>query len=372
MFFKDIVGQKERIADLLGEAKSGKVAHGQLFIGNEGYGILPLALAFSRYLLCENPNDQDACGQCSSCLQVNELQHPDLHFVFPVVQSLTKTSDNLYPKWREFVLSSPYFSLFDWVKYMDDKERQPIIGSEESKEIVRKISLKSFQGGYKVMIIFAADEMNIQASNKILKILEEPPLQTVFILLSSKPQAILPTIRSRTQALQVTRLNSFEISTYLQKERQMEASIADGLASFADGDLCAAFELLNEGETTAMYRDLFIKMMRSSYKKDVIQMMDWADEVSSLTKERQKVFILYALHMLRQSLMLNYLGPDHVRLTAEEFNFIDKFSPYITGNNIRLFIDDLDAAHYHIERNANTKILFTQMSFQSMRFIHRA
>ena len=152
----------------------------------------------------------------------------------------------------------------------------------------------------------------------------------------------------------------------------MEAGVADGLASFADGDLCAALELLNEGETTALYRELFIKMMRSSYKKDVIQLMDWADEVSALTKERQKVFILYALHMLRQSLMLNYLGSDHVRLTTEEFNFIEKFSPYITGNNIRLFIDDLDAAYYHIERNANTKILFTQMSFQSMRFIHRA
>ena len=372
MFFNDIVGQKERITDLLGEAKSGKVAHGQLFVGNEGYGTFPLALAFSRYLLCEHPSDLDACGTCSSCLQVNELQHPDLHFVFPVVQSITKTSDNLYSKWREFVLNSPYFSLFDWIKFMDDKERHPIIGTEESKEIVRKISLKSFQGGYKVMIIFAADEMNLQASNKILKILEEPPVKTVFILLSSNPQAILPTIRSRTQTMQVTRLLPFEISKFLQKERKMEAGVADGLASFADGDLCAALELLNEGETTAFYRELFIKMMRSSYKKDVIQLMDWADEVSALTKERQKVFILYALHMLRQSLMLNYLGSDHVRLTTEEFNFIEKFSPYITGNNIRLFIDDLDAAYYHIERNANTKILFTQMSFQSMRFIHRA
>lgn len=372
MFFKDIVGQKERITDLLGEAKSGKVAHGQLFVGNEGYGTFPLALAFSRYLLCEQASDQDACGICSSCLQVNELQHPDLHFVFPVVQSITKTSDNLYSKWREFVLDSPYFSLFDWIKFMDDKERQPIIGTEESKEIVRKISLKSFQGGYKVMIIFAADEMNLQASNKILKILEEPPVKTVFILLSSNPQAILPTIRSRTQTMQVTRLLPFEISKFLQKERKMEAGVADGLASFADGDLCAALELLNEGETTSLYRELFIKMMRSSYKKDVIQLMDWADEVSALTKERQKVFILYALHMLRQSLMLNYLGSDHVRLTTEEFNFIEKFSPYITGNNIRLFIEDLDAAYYHIERNANTKILFTQMSFQSMRFIHRA
>lgn len=372
MFFKDVVGQKELIAHLLTEAKSGKVAHGQLFMGNEGYGTLALALAFSRYLLCENPTVQDGCGQCSSCLQVSELQHPDLHMVFPVIQSISKTSDNLIPKWREMVLESPYFSLFDWTKFMDDKERTPIIGSEESKELVRKISLKSFQGGYKVMIIFAADQLNAHASNKILKILEEPPIQTVFILLSSNPQAILTTIRSRTQSVQVNRLQAFEISNYLQKQCKMEANVADGVASFADGDLCAALSVMKDGESTAVYRELFIKLMRSSYKKDVIQMMNWADEVSLLTKERQKVFILYALHMLRQSLMLNYLGADHVRLTAQEFEFTEKFSPYITGNNIRLFIEELDSAYFHLERNANMKIRFTQMSFQSMRFIHRA
>jgi DNA polymerase III subunit delta' len=172
--------------------------------------------------------------------------------------------------------------------------------------------------------------------------------------------------------VQVTRLQAFEISNYLQKQCKMEANVADGVASFADGDLCAALSVMKDGESTAVYRELFIKLMRSSYKKDVIQMMNWADEVSLLTKERQKVFILYALHMLRQSLMLNYLGADHVRLTAQEFEFTEKFSPYITGNNIRLFIEELDSAYFHLERNANMKIRFTQMSFQSMRFIHRA
>jgi DNA polymerase-3 subunit delta' len=372
MFFKDIVGQQDVISELLSEVKSGKIAHGQLFAGKEGYGTLPLAMAFSRYLLCEQPGTTDACGQCSSCLQINELQHPDLHFVYPVIQSLSKTAEGMYPQWRALVQESPYFTLFDWVKTIDDKERQPIIGGEESKEIVRKISLKSFQGGYKVMIIYAAEEMNPTAANKILKILEEPPPATVFILLSGNPQGILPTIRSRTQSKQINRLPAFEISKFLQRSRQITAEVADGLASFCDGDLCAALELFKEGQSTAQYRELFIKLMRSSFKKDVTQMMDWADEAASLTKERQKIFTLYALHMLRQSLLLNYLGPDHVRLTSEEFSFIEKFSPYITGNNIKMFIDELDHGHYHLERNANAKILFTQMSFQSMRFIHRA
>ena len=372
MFFKDIVGQKALIADLLGAVKTDKIAHGQLFIGNEGYGTFPLALAFSRYILCENPSESDACGTCTSCLQISELQHPDLHFVYPVVQSISKTSEGVYPLWREFVKDNVYFTLFDWVRFLDTKERQPIIGSEESREIVRKISLKSFQGGYKIMIIFSAGEMNDSAANKVLKILEEPPAKTIFILLSENPQAILPTIRSRTQSVQVNRLQAYEISTYLQRKQGMDAQVADGLASFADGDLCAALDLFKEGETTARYRNLFINLMRSSYKKDVIQMMDWADEIAAISKERQKIFALYCLHMLRQSLLLNYLGADHVRLTQEEFAFVERFSPYITGNNIKLFMEELDHAHYHLERNANPKILFTQMSFQSMRFIHRA
>ena len=372
MFFKDIVGQQEVIADLLSEVKSGKIAHGQLFIGQEGYGTLPLALAFSRYLLCEQRETTDACGKCSSCLQINDLQHPDLHFVYPVVQTLSKTSEGLYPQWRALVQERPYFTLFDWVRAMDDKERKPIIGAEESREIVRKISLKSFQGGYKIMIIFASDEMNPTCANKILKILEEPPPATVFILLSGQPQSILPTIRSRTQSIQINRLHVHEIANFLQRKKNISSDVAEGLASFSDGDLCTALSLFQEGESTAQYRELFIKLMRSSYKKDVTQMMDWADEVAALSKERQKIFMLYALHMLRQSILLNYVGADHVRLTTEEYAFIEKFSPYITGNNIRMFIEELDNGHYHLDRNANAKILFTQMSFQSMRFIHRA
>lgn len=372
MFFSDVIGQKEIKSDLIKEVNSGQIAHGQLFLGNEGYGTLPLALAFSRYVLCSQPNSNDACGSCTSCLQMSDLQHPDLHFVFPMVLTVAKTSDVFINEWRELVKSKGYFTLYDWVKKMDDKERQPVIGTDESKEIIRKISLKSFQGGFKIMIIFAADEMNNHCANKLLKILEEPPSQTLFILLSSNAQHILPTIKSRVQTLSIGRLQTHEISSYLQKQHNVETQVADGIASFADGDLCVALGLFNENDSTNAYRELFIGLMRSSFKKDVLQMMDWADEVSSISKERQKVFLLYSLHMLRQSLLMNYLGPDHVRLTAEEFQFIEKFSPYITGANIKMFIEELDKNYYHLERNAHAKILFTQLSFQSMRFIHRA
>lgn len=372
MFFKDVVGQKEVIEDLLREISSQKIAHGKLFVGSPGFGTLAVAMAYSRYLMCENPQVEDACGACSSCRQMDELQHPDVHYVYPVVQTLSKTSEGLLNEWRQLVKGSPYFSMFDWIKLIDDKERNPIIGVEESKEIVKKTNLKSFQGSYKIMIVFGAEQMNLECSNKLLKVLEEPPPKTLFILLAENLQAILPTIQSRTQSLIFPKLSNFEIAGFLEKERGMERYAADGLASFSEGDLSRAINLLENGEFMEIYRDAFIHLMRSCFKKNVNEMMEWAESMSTHSKERQKLFVLYALHMLRQCNVLNYLGADHVRVTKEEMTFIEKFSPYITGNNLRQFTDTMDSAYYGLERNASSKMLFTEMSFQVMRYIHRS
>ena len=372
MYFKDLVGQKDLIGESLKELVSGKIPHAKLFIGSPGYGTLALALAYSRYLLCESPGSEDACGSCSSCGQLSQLQHPDVHFVFPVVQAISKTSDGLLNVWRDAVKKSPYFSLFDWLKSIDDKERQPIIGVEESKEIIRKISLKSFQGGYKVMIMYGAEQMNTDCSNKLLKLLEEPPEKTVFILLVEQQQAILPTIQSRTQSMVFPRLHSLEIAAYLEKVHGLDQSSADNLATFSEGDLCNALNLLESGEMMETFRQDFMQLMRSSYKKNVNEMMNWADHMANLTKERQKLFVVYALHMLRQCTLMNYLGKEHVRLTQAELVFAEKFSPFITGNNIRQFSETMDEAFRNLERNASAKMLFTEMSFQVMRYIHRA
>lgn len=372
MFFKEIVGQKAIIADLVKEVSSQKIAHGKLLVGSPGYGTYALALAYTRYVLCENPKPVDGCGNCSSCIQMNDLQHPDVHYVYPVVQSISKTSEGLLNEWRSLVKRTPYFSLFDWLKVMDEKERNPIIGVEESKEIIKKISLKSFQGGYKVVIIFGAEQMNLECSNKLLKVLEEPPPKTLFLLLSEHLQEILPTIQSRTQTISIPRLQSMEIAAYIEQKYAMQRQVADGLAAFSDGDLATALNLLENDEFMEVYRDLFIQLMRCCFKKNVNEMISWAEDISSLTKERQKLFVLYALHMLRQCNVLNYLGKEHVRLTEEEYAFSEKFSPYITGNNIRQFIESMDSAYYGLERNASAKMLFTEMSFQVMRYIHRA
>jgi DNA polymerase-3 subunit delta' len=372
MFFKDVVGQKEVIAQLIQEVKSDKIGHGQMLVGKSGYGTFPLAMAFSRYLLCENPGAHDACGNCASCAQLNSFQHPDLHFVYPVVQAIAKTSEHFLPTWRKMIGATPYFTQYDWLQMIDSKERKPIIGAEESESIIQKLKLKSYQGGYKVMVIFGADAMNPSCANKILKILEEPSPKTLFLLLVENPQAILATIQSRTQSIQVPKLLESDVSSYLQKEKNMEASKADAIARFADGDLCKALEVFQDGGATDEYRELFIQLMRSSYKKDVIEMMNWAETAASLSKENQKLFMLYTLHMIRQSFLMNYLGAQNANLTPSELGFVEKFSPFINGKNIREFMSEFDDAYYHLERNANQKILFTQLCFQCMRFIHRS
>lgn len=372
MLFRNVVGQKELKTDLIREIKAGKISHAQLFSGKLGHGGLAMALAFTQYLFCSNKSEEDSCGQCASCLKIQDLQHPDVHFVFPVVQAINKVSTLFLDSWRDQLKRNPYFNLFDWTQEMDSKERKPIIGIEESKDILRKLSLKSYEGGYKVMIIWLPEEMNQESANKLLKILEEPPANTVFLLVSENPERLLVTIRSRTQMVRIPKINTSELSIFVGYHFKLDKVQADSIASFAEGDLIRALEFINTNTDKDIYRDLFIQMMRVSYKKDVIGMLDWADKIASEGKERHKLYLVYALHMFRQSLMNNYVGEHMLRVSSEEEKFLRNFSPFISGNNIREFMETFDDAYYHIDRNANSKILFTQLCFQTMRYIHQA
>lgn len=372
MQFKDVVGQGELKSHLIKEVLSEKVSHAQLFLGKPGFGSLPMALAFVQYLFCENKQETDSCGVCPSCRKTQELQHPDLHFSFPVVQAINKKSDAFLSDWREQVKENPYFNLNDWLKRIDDKGRKPIIGTEESQEIIKKLNLKSYEGGYKVMIIWMAEDMNATCSNKLLKILEEPPAKTLFILVCESQEYILQTIISRTQLLKIPRINIDDLSNYLKNEHSMSLEGADSMAARVDGDLNEALEMLGDSTEQSENRELFIQLMRVCYKKDVVPMMDWAEEMAILTKEKQKIFIRYALHMFRQSMLRNYTDDQLTRVSDEEDNFLKNFAKFITGNNVFDFMETFNDAHYHIERNAHAKILFTNICFKVMRYIHIA
>ncbi len=372
MQFVRVVGQQELKKHFITEIKSGNIAHARLFYGKPGYGALPLALAFVGYLFCDQRQENDSCGVCPSCLKVQKLQHPDLHFSYPTVQTDANKSTLLIDQWREQVNENPYFTELDWLRRIDPKERNMIISVHESQDIIKRLSLKAYEGGYKAMIIWLPESMNPQAANKLLKILEEPTPKTVFILVADSHESMLRTILSRTQVVRVPKIDDDEMKVYLRNSEKMESSAIERVVIQGDGDFIQAMSAIDSMDDSATNRDWFIKLMRVSYRKDVLGMLDWAEEVSGATKDRQKVFLEYALHMVRQSMLKNYTGDQLTRLTQDEEVFLANFARFITGNNLREFMLTFSDSHYYIERNANSKILFTNISFQVMRYIHAA
>lgn len=372
MQFKAIVGQDLLKSEFIRTIHSEKISHAQLFLGNFGFGGLPLALSFCQFLFCEDKQLNDSCGVCSSCIKVADLQHPDLHFSFPTVLTISKTSSGLMKEWREKVKQNPYFDLSQWTDFIDPKGRKPTIGADESLEIIKKLSLKSYEGGMKVMIIWGASEMNPTAANKLLKIIEEPPKNTLFILISESDEYMLQTILSRTQMVKIPHIDRDILSKHLQSNFHLNSSNADSIAARSEGDLIRASDFAGEASADNQDREWFIELMRVCYKKDVLQMLKWAENMGNQSREKQKGFMKYALHMFRQSLLKNYTDNVLVRVSDEEAGFLNNFSKFITGNNAIDFMETFNDGHYYIERNANAKILFTTITFNVMRYIHVA
>ena len=284
---------------------------------------------------------------------------------------IARKSDAFIADWRAQVQENPYFDIHDWTRRIDNSERRPIIGVDESLEIIRKLNLKSFEGGYKVMIIWMAEEMNADAANKLLKVLEEPTPKTLFILVAESQDKLLTTILSRTQIVRVTMLPTDTIRGALE-QKGVTRSTAASVAARSDGDYLEALNLLGDSEESDLNRELFIQLMRVCFKKDVTAMLNWTDAINTQTREGQKLFVRYALHMVRQSILKNYTEEMLTRTSPEEAEFLKNFSRFITNNNVMDFMQTFNDAHYHLERNAHAKLLFTQLCFQVMRFIHRA
>jgi len=372
MQFNSIIGQQEIIQHLLKMAKSSRISHAQLFLGNAGFGGLPLALAFSQFLLCENPSESDSCGACPSCKKCEINQHPDLHFSFPTVLSIADKSNLVLPQWREMIANSPYFDLNQWTLEMDEKGRKPVIGTVESQEIMKKLALKSFEGGYKIMIIWMAEEMNATCANKLLKILEEPPEKTLFLLVCENAEHLLPTIISRTQLIKLAAISDEDLAQALTTKHAVSPELTKSIIALCSGDYVEAKRLIQQGNVSSFNEDKFIECMRISYKKEVNSMLNWAEDLSAVGRENQKVFLKYSLHMFRQSILMNYTGDQLTQLSETEASFLKNFARFITGNNVTELMNSFSDAHYQVERNANSKILFTDLCFKVMRLIHLA
>jgi DNA polymerase III subunit delta' len=365
MLFKEIIGQQAIKERLTRSVKEARISHAQLFLGPEGAGCLAMAVAYAQYISCKNKTEDDSCGNCSSCIKYNKLVHPDLHFVYPVALSKdVRTSTDVAGEWRNAFLDNPYITLFNWFELLSAENKQAVIGVEESGEILRKLSLTTYEAEYKIMIIWQAEKMNQAAANKLLKILEEPPDKTLFLLVCESEDQLLRTIVSRTQLIKLTKINDQDLIQVLVDRHALTPEAAEKTAHLADGSYAEAMLLISENENAGQNLASFQKLMRASLKFDPKAVMSWIDEVSGAGRERQKNFLNYALHIMRESLVLNYADASLVKLGADEQEFVKKFSPFIHSNNVERFIDELNKAHYHMERNANAKILFMDLAFK--------
>lgn len=374
MLFKEVVGNQETKKALIQQVESGRVSHAQLFLGPEGSGKLAMSIAYSQYLLCDTPTSTDACDECPNCLKMKSLTHPDLHFAFPVVANKTAkigSSIDRIKEWNSLILKNTYFGLNQWQEELDEMGKNAAIAVEESRLILKRLSLKSYSGKYKIMIIWLPEKMNTQAANKLLKILEEPPEQTVFFLICNNSEGMLPTILSRTQIIRFPALKVSEVSDFLTNRFHIEASIAESAATLSQGNLNEAMQLLQGAKSQNLFFDLFVKMMRAAYTANPIELMDISDEAASLDKENQKNFVKYGLHLFRESIILNYMKGELLNLRVEERKFLEKFARFINNQNITELLSEFNDAYYHLERNANSKILFSDLLIKLTKLIKK-
>ena len=361
MFFKDIIGQEQVKERLRLELHEGRVPHAQLFAGPEGSGALPLAIAYARFLLCTHRGETDACGTCPSCVKLNKLAHPDLHFVFPVVKRKgggDTVSDDYIREWRELAISTPYFGLNHWLDAMGAENQQAQIFVKESDELTRKLSLNSSEGGYKVVVLWLPEKMKVECANKLLKLLEEPPALTVFLLVSEEPDRILPTILSRTQRVNVPRLGDSEISTALSRQFGLQPSDAAATARLANGSYLQALEIIHRGDDNLLFFELFVSLMRLAYQRKVKDMKDWSETVATMGRERQKNFLAYCQRMVRENFISNFHRRELNYMNRDEANFAVRFAPFINECNVIGIADELSEAQAHIEQNVNPRMVF--------------
>lgn len=371
MKWEKIVGQEKLKHQLLSSINDNRVGHAQLFVGEEGYGTLAIALAFSQEILSrENP---------LAAQKVEHLNHLDLHFSFPIfTEKNISLSKRYFTEWREMILANPYSSFDDWTNYLDSEKKQFFISAQEAEDMHTKFALKSFEGGSKILIIWRADKMNEEAANKILKFLEEPPKNTYIILCADRIDTILPTILSRCQIVEVPRIEDEDIKNELIKRfpNQEELSI-DTVVGQSRGDLNIASKILEAGTSANEFEELFIQWVRNAFmakkKPEVLRaIIRWSHEISAWNRDKQIRFLEFCTETFRLALLQNYASPNLVyrKLDSNGFGW-DAFSTYISGANIEAILEELTAASYHISRNANAKVVLTDMGIKLTRHIHK-
>jgi DNA polymerase-3 subunit delta' len=375
MRFSDILGQENIKNHLQQSANNGRIPHAQLFVGNEGSGTLPIAIAYAQYLLCLDSENADSCN-----VKCDNLSHPDLHFAFPITSNdkvkKHPISKMFLSEWRQFITEQPYGNLFNWLKTIGIENKQGIINVDEAEAVVKSLQLKSYEGGFKVMVIWMAEKMNIAAANKLLKLIEEPPEKTVFILISENEEQIISTIRSRCQVLHFPILSEGDITTGLISFEGISQNEARKIAHQSDGNLNKAIHLSRNDSSDRIYEEWFITWIRAAFKAKgnasvINELVQWSESIAKTGRETQKNFLNYCLQFFRQALLQNYKAQSLVFIETISPGFdLRKFAPYVHGNNIMAIDKELNEAIYHIERNGNAKIILLDLSIKLTRLLH--
>ena len=381
MLFSEVLGQEHIKNHLTTSVDQGRIAHAQLFVGPEGSGTLPMAIAYAQYILCSNSGGENNGGNESCNLKFKNVSHPDLHFAFPVTTSdkvKSKPVSNFYlEEWRQLLDQQPYGNLFDWYKLLGVDNKQGQIGVDEAFEIVKSLSLKSYEGGYKVMLIWMAEKMNTAAANKLLKLIEEPPEKTIFILIAEDEEQIINTIRSRCQILTFPPLAEEAITEALVRNYHIENAVATKIAHQANGNYNKACDLIYQDSEDIQFEKWFILWVRSAFKARgnkaaIHDLISWSEEIAKTGRETQKKFLAFCLNYFRQAMLMNYKADSLVYLEPKSEGFkLENFAPFVHGNNILEISDELQDAIYHIERNGNSKIILTDLSIKLTRLLHK-
>lgn len=374
MFFKDVIGQEEIKKRLIRSVKEERISHAQLFSGHSGTGKLAMALAYAQYISCKNRSNEDSCGTCPSCHKYQKLAHPDLHFVFPIFnakQFNKPVSDDFLPKWREKVLDSPYFQLSSWLSHIDAGNAQGEIYERESESILRKLNLKSFESEFKVMIIWLPEKMNIACSNKLLKMIEEPPSKTLFVLVTENEEGVIGTIRSRAQLVKFPFVDNDALKNALLTIDDIDPQIVPDAVHLASGSYIRALEYLTPGDDEQFYFQKFQEMMRFAYTRQVSDLIGWADEMAKIGRDKQKAYFAEALRLVREYFISNMNHSEIVYMNRDEKTWGKKFAPFINERNIVAFADEFELAIKHISMNGNPRIVFMDTALRMVRLIKR-
>ena len=362
MTFDEVIGQKEAEERLIQLVREERLPHALMLCGPQGCGKMPLAVAFACYLL-DN-------GTPSAKAMLKKLKHPDLHFTYPTIKLSSMgsdhkpVSDDFAKEWHELVMGSLYFTMEEWMTAMGGENQQAIITAGESDSLMRKLSLKSSQGGYKVSIVWLPERMNIECANKLLKLIEEPPVQTVFIMISEEPDKLLETIRSRVQRIDIKKIANEDIEQALVEKRGISQNDAHRIARLANGNWMKALDELQVGSENELFLDMYIMLMRLAYQRKVKDLRKWSEQMASMGREKQKRWLQFFLRMTRENFMYNFHDEELVYMTQREEDFAKNFARFVNEKNILPISDLANLAIRDIRQNANGKIVFFDMALQ--------